>query len=332
MNAMLGILQFGTMALAIFLAVGAILSALSYRLLSTWLEKLRPASRATLLTAWSGMPLAVALILTLATFSPSLLGLMGLAVDHCETHRFSHPHLCLLHPPVPVDNLLAWILKSLILGLTIAALASLCTNAAKSRNQIRALLACSRYNQALSFQQMPLYQIDTDRPVAFCAGLWVPHIFVSRGLMALLSADQLRAVLAHEQAHGKRRDTLRLLVAGALGIFHLPSARRRLLSDLALACEQACDEEAAQFTGDRLAVAETILVVARHGYMNVSPALAFVSHPTVARVQALLAPPQNATVSIVGLATTAALMLLLSLLLAEPLHHLTETLLGLLTR
>lgn len=327
MNAVLGTLQYALMALAFFLAVGAILSAVCYGPLSKWLETQTPASKATVLTAWSGVPLAIALILTLAIFSPSLLGLLGLAVDHCETHGFNHSHLCLLHPPDPADSILAWTLKSLVLSLAIVALACVCSTVAQSRRQIRALLGHSHYDSQRAF-----HQLNTDRPIALCSGLIVPYIFVSRGLVDRLSADQLRTVLAHEQAHARRGDTLRLMVAGALSVFSFPFLRRHLLADLALACEQACDEAAAQATGDRLAVAETILAVARHGSMNVAPALAFVSHPTVARVQALLAPPQHGCVSVARLASTAALVLLCSLLLAEPLHHLTETLLGLLTR
>ena len=55
--------------------------------------------------------------------------------------------------------------------------------------------------------------IDVAAPVAFCAGWLRPRVYVSTALLERLSADELRAVLAHEQHHGALRDPLRL--AGA---------------------------------------------------------------------------------------------------------------------
>jgi Zn-dependent protease with chaperone function len=51
---------------------------------------------------------------------------------------------------------------------------------------------------------------------AFCAGYLRPRIYVSRGALELLDVDELRAVVAHERHHARRRDPLRLLVARAL--------------------------------------------------------------------------------------------------------------------
>lgn len=327
MNAVLGTLQFSLMALAFFLVLGAIISAVFYRPLINWLGKQQPGNRGSVLSAWIAMPLGLALVLTLATFSPSLFGLIGLVADHCETHSVSHPHLCLVHPPVPVDNILAWILKALVLSLGIAFLTGICRMLVRSWQQTRTLLAHSQYDQSLH-----IYRLNTQLPLALCAGVWSPRVFISHGLLPLLSDDQLQVVLAHEQAHARRKDAMRLMIANAFSIFHLPSIRRRLLAELALACEQACDEEAALATGNRLGVAETILVVERHSGMAVGPALAFVPHPTIARVEALLAPPRPDAAQIPWLVATALTLLIIPLVLGQPLHHLTEILLGLLTR
>lgn len=51
--------------------------------------------------------------------------------------------------------------------------------------------------------------LDTDEGIAVCSGSWSPGIYISRGLAASLPAEELAAVLLHEQAHQRRRDPLR---------------------------------------------------------------------------------------------------------------------------
>jgi peptidase M48-like protein len=55
------------------------------------------------------------------------------------------------------------------------------------------------------------------RPLVFCAGLLRPRIYLFDGARRRLGPRALRAVLAHEAHHARRRDPLRLLVGGALG-------------------------------------------------------------------------------------------------------------------
>ena len=55
------------------------------------------------------------------------------------------------------------------------------------------------------------------RPLVFCAGLLRPRIYLSDGARRRLEPRALRAVLAHEAHHARRRDPLRLLVCGRLG-------------------------------------------------------------------------------------------------------------------
>lgn len=64
------------------------------------------------------------------------------------------------------------------------------------------------------------------RPVAFCAGLRRPAVFVTTGALERLAPDELLAVVEHEAHHVRRRDPLRLLVAQTLAdAFALPSLR-----------------------------------------------------------------------------------------------------------
>ncbi|MBW0106312.1 M56 family metallopeptidase [Pseudonocardia sp. KRD291] len=82
--------------------------------------------------------------------------------------------------------------------------------------------------------------LATGDQLAFCAGLWRPRLYVSLGAVQRLAADELAAVLAHEDAHARRRDPLRAILrrAGADVLFFAPlvrhwDRRRRLRAELA---------------------------------------------------------------------------------------------------
>ncbi len=69
-----------------------------------------------------------------------------------------------------------------------------------------------------------VYLIDTDQPNAFATGRDPAHAAVAatKGIMAILSEDELEAVMAHELGHVRNRDTLIMTVtatiAGAIGM------------------------------------------------------------------------------------------------------------------
>ena len=112
---------------------------------------------------------------------------------------------------------------------------------------------------------------------AFTVGWLTPHIFVARTLSRTLSEAELEAVLAHEVAHVRRRDPLRLFVLRGLAstLFWLP-AIRRLVEDLADEAEIAADDAVAP--SHRLALASAILRVARahvHTVDTSEPAIGF---------------------------------------------------------
>lgn len=69
--------------------------------------------------------------------------------------------------------------------------------------------------------------IDDPTPQAFCAGYFHPRVYVSAGALELLSADELGAVLLHEQDHRSAHDPLRLACARVLSqaLFFLPALR-----------------------------------------------------------------------------------------------------------
>lgn len=80
---------------------------------------------------------------------------------------------------------------------------------------------------------------------AFTAGLWRPSIFLDESLIMKLPVAELAAVIAHEDAHRRRRDPLRLSIWRFLSclLFFLP-ALRRLAEDMADEAEIAADDDA----------------------------------------------------------------------------------------
>jgi heat shock protein HtpX len=64
-----------------------------------------------------------------------------------------------------------------------------------------------------------LYVIPSDQPNAFATGRGPSHaaVAVTRGIMKLLSEDELRGVLSHELAHVRNRDILTQSFASAIG-------------------------------------------------------------------------------------------------------------------
>ena len=97
---------------------------------------------------------------------------------------------------------------------------------------------------------------------AFTTGWLRPVIHVSTQLERQLPRAQLAAVLAHEYAHVRRRDPLRLTVLRAMGclLFWLP-AMRRLAADVADDAEIIADDFAVR--GDPVALASAILALAQ---------------------------------------------------------------------
>jgi Zn-dependent protease with chaperone function len=107
------------------------------------------------------------------------------------------------------------------------------------------------YDHAVPLEDVVFLKLAARR--AFCLGFWRPRIWLTAGLVELLSDQELAAVVAHEVYHYRRRDPLRLLIGRALqsAFFFLP-----LMADLARASEihqeVAADQLAVRYLGDDL--------------------------------------------------------------------------------
>lgn len=128
---------------------------------------------------------------------------------------------------------------------------------------------------------------------AFCGGLLRPQIYLSRGLVNLLTLEELEAVLHHERHHLLRRDPLRLFI----GILARPLTPLfpvvAVMADrISIRVELAADRAAlAKVPVDVLASA--LVKVMRAMPVHEHPASVAGLSPTGARVNALLGRPAD---------------------------------------
>lgn len=328
MTGWLGTLALAALAAGAFGALAAFGVFAGYPGLRRALHRSQPAARADAALAAALAPAAIAALGLALCFAPSALALAGLGADHCLGHA-EHPHLCLIHHPFASPPLL-----SLAFGVGAGAAALGFARAALGEARTRRWVA--RLAAAPGAAFMPgVRLVESEAAFCFTAGWLRPRIHLSTAFARALAPAELTAALEHEAAHARRRDALRLRLARALAWTQLPGARARILGDLALACEQACDEEAARRLGDRLAVAEAILAAERAlAGAPPAPVIAapgFGAGSIAARVQSLVAEPASRAPG--GLVPVVlATLALAAPAAAEPLHHATEHLLGLLLR
>jgi hypothetical protein len=152
----------------------------------------------------------------------------------------------------------------LVLGAFAVALASLGLGA---RSALRQMAASRRFlsslptsGRTITLEGGSCRLIEARAPEAFCAGYLRPQVYLSRGALEQLSPAELRAVVAHELHHVRRRDPLRLLLARSLadGLFFIPLLRRtsERYADLG---ELAADEAAVRRLGTRAPLASALL-------------------------------------------------------------------------
>src|SRR5262245_24750512 len=63
---------------------------------------------------------------------------------------------------------------------------------------------------------LPAFEVDVDTPMLALVGIVRSRLFVTRGLIAALSPEELAAAVAHEVNHARSRDNLARLVMGSL--------------------------------------------------------------------------------------------------------------------
>lgn len=129
---------------------------------------------------------------------------------------------------------------------------------------------------------------------AFCLGFWKPRIWLTAGLVNLLTDEELASVLAHEAHHCRQRDPLRLLIGRALtsAFFFLPLVRD-LAKMVELHQEVAADHAAITQLGSDLPLLRTLQKLLKKGVAGTGLPMAAYSpfHVTEARIRRLIYPP-----------------------------------------
>jgi len=318
----LHLIQSGLVALLFFAVLAALLSALLYPKIRNNLTRLPCQIRSNILTLWLLSPAFIGLLLAFFGLLPSWMDSHEIATEHCSSHVNGIAHLCWFDPIVHLSGVL-W-----MSGISVLASVML-FNLYKG---IRLLIKHWHFQATLRLigepdRQRGVFRIASDHFFVFSSGLLTPYAFISSRLMEQLSAKQLDVVLAHEQAHCRRRDVLRRLLLSLAALFHFSGTRQQLLADLELAHEQICDVAAAQKVGDRLFVAETIVNIARNtarGYPEQDiGVIAFNGSHIDIRIQQLLEQPKPVNRYAVFFSSLLFIVFFSGVLaLAMPLHHL----------
>ncbi len=158
--------------------------------------------------------------------------------------------------------------------------------------------AAARLRARASHAGLPVTLLVADlggRPAAFTVGLLRLRIAVSPAVVDALTDTELDALLLHEAAHARRRDPLRLIVAGFCRdlLFFLPVSHV-LFALVREAQEHAADDTAAERAGP-LEVAAALIAFLRVAGRHAAPravAAAAGANPE-ARIRRLLDTPAS---------------------------------------
>jgi Zn-dependent protease with chaperone function len=168
----------------------------------------------------------------------------------------------------------AWLAIGLLLGGLVFALIRLTRTVSSSSRVVARLVAmpaaavssavvCRVAARAtrLGLPTSPVVTRLDGRPAAFTIGLFRPRIVVSEVVVEALTEAELDALLLHEAAHARRRDPLRLVIAGFCRdlLFFLPVSYT-LFRRVGEAQERAADDAAAVTAGP-LEVAGALLAL-----------------------------------------------------------------------
>lgn len=142
------------------------------------------------------------------------------------------------------------------------------------------------WQQWRSFQQMRSYPLAKiagrtvrvlEAPALFAAqiGIWKPELVVSQGLLQFLEAEQIEAVLSHEEGHYHYRDPFWFFWLSWVRqfTFWLPKTQA-LWQEILLLRELRADHWASQRV-DALVLAESLLLVVKSSVVLSSPCVEF---------------------------------------------------------
>jgi hypothetical protein len=165
--------------------------------------------------------------------------------------------------------------------------------------------------------------LDDPRPAAYCVAGRPAAIVVTSGALAVLDPPQLRAVLAHENAHlAHRHHTLATITRGLAAAFPGVPLFTRGSAEVARLTEMSADDTAVRTSGRHALVTALIAIATGTAFSSAGVAdtpvprraMAAASCAVPDRVERLLRPSSPAR----STAFTGTLTLILTLLAAAP--------------
>jgi beta-lactamase regulating signal transducer with metallopeptidase domain len=256
------------------------------------------------------LPAAGALLVTFAVALPAFVA--------CEPARES-------------EQVGPWAL--LLALLAMATIGAAAIRGSRALRATRQLLAAGSAPRAFGSGACATVEIlDIESPLVAVVGHRRPHIVAARSVLAACSEEEFAAVLAHEAAHVRARDNLKLLVvASAPDILAWLPSGAELTRRWRSAAEFEADERAVGAEpGRRLALAAALVKVARLALPVPAPALSLLTgaEEVAVRVRQLLSPRPLAPAR--GLASASGVLALVVPLLAAPCYGEVQRLIELL--
>lgn len=143
----------------------------------------------------------------------------------------------------------------------------------------------------LHLKSSKIIEIRDSHPAVFCFGLFNPKICISSGLIKILHADELEAVLLHEYHHMISREPLKLFVTKFFHsiFFFLPGITTSIKKYITFS-ELAADERATNNFADRFQLARALFKISQKEDRQVARAglaLSFFSTVITERVNTL---------------------------------------------
>jgi len=217
------------------------------------------------------------------------------------------------------------------LGIAIVLLAVLAQVVCKAvRHWRRVRVLVERIDRASHARLAPGIQlIESSKSLAFSLGLSKSFAVLSTELVRALAPSQLTIICAHERIHLRYHDNWYKWVLQMLCGFQFPRVKNTLLSEHAVALELRADQQVAQHTQDRIAVAETIIAVQRlmKPLSASEPLCQFMGTAVERRVQSLLAQSRGCSLPKYFTVFVSLIAIILFIGGASPLHDALESLL-----
>lgn len=129
----------------------------------------------------------------------------------------------------------------------------------RSRHYWRMLRGLSSLNSVSRFRV-----VESDKLAAWCAGMWKPQVYVSRGLLNRLNEPQLEMILAHEHCHLSNKDNLRKSILHWSTLHWPRRLKQRVRTDFANKIELCCDAAAVVHEQGRSEFEEAIQIITDH--------------------------------------------------------------------